>query len=104
EELARQTYKLFSSGLTGKIETRRVAASLPVSFTYSRVVNLPPMEDKDLKEAVRLEVEQSIPVPYEELYVDYESADNPKDSTLEVLIVAAPKKIVDSYEALFNAL
>lgn len=104
EELARQTHKLFSSGLTGKIETRRVAASLPVSFTYSRVVNLPPMEDKDLKEAVRLEVEQSIPVPYEELYVDYESADNPKDNTLEVLIVAAPKKIVDSYEVLFNAL
>ncbi|HEX9594636.1 MAG TPA: pilus assembly protein PilM, partial [Candidatus Saccharimonadales bacterium] len=51
EELARQTFKLFESGMTGKIETKRVAASLPVSFTYSRVVNLPPMEERDLKEA-----------------------------------------------------
>lgn len=104
EELARQTYKLFTSGLTGRIETKRVAAALPVSFTYSRVVTLPPMEEKDLKEAIRLEVEQSIPVPYDELYVDYETARSPKDNSYEVLIAAAPRKIVDSYLVLFGAL
>jgi len=104
EELARQTYKLFSSGLTGKIETKRVAASLPVSFTYSRAVALPPMEERDLKEAIRLEIEQSIPVSYDELYVDYELARNAKDGSFEVLIAAAPKRIVDSYLVLLNAL
>ena len=104
EELARQAYKLFDSGLTGKIETKRVAAALPVSFTFSRVVSLPPMEEKDLKEAIKLEVEQSIPVPYEELYIDYEVARNNKDGSYEVLIAAAPKNIVDSYLVLFDAL
>lgn len=104
EEIARQMLKLFDSGLTGRIETRRVAAALPAGFTYSRIVSLPPVEEKDLKEAIRLEIEQSIPVPYAELYVDYETSKNAANGTYEVLIAAAPRRIVDSYMTLFKAL
>lgn len=104
EEVARQAYKLITKGMVGTITTRRVAAALPVAFTYSRVVSLPPMDDKDLTEAVKLEAEQSIPVPIDQLYLDFDKTTETKDGQREILMVAAPKTIVDSYMQLFELL
>jgi type IV pilus assembly protein PilM len=73
-----------------------VAVALPVSRTYNRTVSLPALKAKDLAEAVRLEAEQYIPMPLEELYLDYSILSSDKKET-ELLVVAAPKKIVDSY-------
>ena len=57
-----------------------------------------------LEDAVRAEAEQYIPVPIDNLYIDYEIAENKSQENLEVLIVAAPKNIVDSYLVLFELL
>src|SRR5690606_28755095 len=83
---------------------KRIAAALPVAFTYNRVVTLPPMEKKDTAEAIRLEAEQSIPVPIDQLYLDYEIVMTTKDGQREILMVAAPKNIIDSYMQLFQLL
>lgn len=104
EELARQAYKLITNSMIGTLTTKRVSAALPASFTYSRVVTLPPMQRKDMAEAIKLEAEQSIPVPIDQLYLDYELALTNKDGQSEVLMVAAPKNIVDSYMQLFRLL
>ncbi|HEX9679561.1 MAG TPA: type IV pilus assembly protein PilM [Candidatus Saccharimonadales bacterium] len=104
ETIAKQTVKLFKSNIIGKIETKRVTSALPAGLTYSRIVTLPPMESKDVESAILLEVEQSIPVPLAELYVDYEVVYHAKDGSVEVLVVAAPKSIVDSYLNLFAVL
>jgi type IV pilus assembly protein PilM len=104
EEIARQAYKLITKSLIGSFTTKRVAAALPVAFTFSRVVSLPPMERKDMSEAIHLEAEQSIPVSSEQLYIDYEVVRKTKEGQSEVLMVAAPKNIVDSYMQLFKLL
>lgn len=104
EEIAKQSYKLITKNLIGTLTTRRIAAALPVAFTYNRVVTLPAMEKKDLAEAIHLEAEQSIPVPIDQLYLDYEVARTDKDGQKEILMVAAPKNIVDSYVQLFKLL
>jgi type IV pilus assembly protein PilM len=85
----------------GQITAKRVAASLPVSKVFTRVLDLPPMNQADLTQAVSLEAEQYIPVPTADLYIDYEIIE--KDSNRsQVLMVAAPRAIVDSYMQLFD--
>lgn len=98
EALAKATKELFEHKIIGEITTRRAAVGIPVARTYNRVMNLPPMSKKDLAEAVKLEAEQYIPVPIDELYVDYNITAESKEG-YELLAVAAPKKIVDSYLA-----
>ena len=87
----------------GRLSARRVAASLPVAKVFTRVLNLPPMNPADLGAAVKLEAEQYIPVPLPDLYIDYEIIETQPEH-IEVLMVAAPRAIVDSYVKLFEAL
>ena len=88
---------------TGHISAKRVAASLPVAKVFTRVLDLPPMNPADLGAAVRLEAEQYIPVPLPDLYIDYEIIEQ-QPERIEVLMVAAPRAIVDSYTKLFETL
>jgi type IV pilus assembly protein PilM len=103
ESVAQAAVKLFSSDLIGEVSTRSAAVSLPVTHTYNRVISLPPMENKNISEAVRLEVEQYIPVPLESIYTDYQIINRRADG-MDVLVSAAPKKVVDSYVLLFRLL
>jgi len=96
EVIAKATKELFSKHLIGDINTRRVAITIPTYRTFTRSIQLPLLKPKELKEAVTLEAEQYIPVPLEELYLDYDQIAQTKDQ-LEVLAIAVPKKIVDSY-------
>lgn len=94
--LGESLYELLSKRLNGQISTKRVAATIPSSHTFSRPMKLPHMEGEELTEAVKLEVEQYVPVPVDQLYMGYEvSRRDAKE--IELLSVAIPKKIVDSY-------
>lgn len=94
--LAKALYDLFKTGLVGEISTDRVACTIPTSHTFSRPMKLPPMEDNAVAEAVHLEVEQYVPMPAESLYIDYEVSRNDA-AGIELLMVATPRKIIDSY-------
>ena len=96
EAFAAQVKKTFKDNLIGKIDTKRVALSIPSSKTYTRTLTLPPIKDSELAEAVRAEAEQYIPAPLETLYLDYQVIEK-TDKVVEVLVVAAPKNVVDSY-------
>jgi type IV pilus assembly protein PilM len=102
EGLAQAMLELFDKHINGKITTRRVAAAIPASSAYSRVMSLPAtLSQKELAEAVRFEAEQYIPIPIDDLYIDY-SAGLANSDSREVLVVAVPKKIVDSYMRFFE--
>lgn len=97
EALAKSAMELFSKDIIGAISTRRVAATIPASKAYSRVITLPAKLDaKELEEAVHLEATQYIPIPLEELYLDFEVTSRGADE-IEVLVVGAPRKIIESY-------
>lgn len=103
EVIAKVAYDLFSNNVIGEITTRRVALALPAARTYTRTMTLPKMSGKDRVNAVRLEAEQYIPLPIDELYLDH-SVIRETEKDTELLAVAAPKKIVDSYIMLMNLL
>lgn len=103
EAIAKSALDLFEHNLIGEISTRRAAVAIPAARTFARVINLPPMKSKDIAEAVRLEAEQYIPVPVDQLYMDYEMISQ-NDKGIELLAVAVPKGITDSYMALIDLL
>jgi type IV pilus assembly protein PilM len=101
--LASSVKELFEKGIVGHINTRRVALALPATRTFTRTMNLPPISDDELPEAVTLEAEQYIPMPIDDLYIDH-TIINRSDKGVELLAVAVPKKIVDSYMLLVRML
>jgi type IV pilus assembly protein PilM len=101
--LAAAINDLFSNNIIGEINTRRVAMSIPANKTYTRAMNLPDIQDSELMQAVRTEAEQYIPMPIDELYIDYSLIER-NEKGVELLAVASPKKIVDSYLMLVRML
>ncbi|MBI2592109.1 type IV pilus assembly protein PilM [Candidatus Saccharibacteria bacterium] len=95
EVLGQIMHELLSSRLNGNINTRQVACTIPTSHTFSRPMTLPPIKKDEIDEAVKLEAEQYIPIPLESLYIDYDIS-HQDSAGIELLMVAAPKNIVDS--------
>ncbi len=103
ESIAKDIQTLFNEHLVGTINTRRVVLSIPGAHTFTRTVKLPKLSAQDLGEAIRLETEEYIPLPLEDMYLDY-SITNSTDKEQEILVVAVPKELVDSYVTLSNLL
>ncbi|MDB5170693.1 MAG: hypothetical protein JWO35_387 [Candidatus Saccharibacteria bacterium] len=94
--IAKAAFDLFKNHLIGDITTRRVAIAIPAYRTFTRSLQLPRLKPNELKEAVELEAEQYISLPLEDLYLDYEVIKQTEDS-IDLFVVAVPRKIVDSY-------
>ncbi|HET9850160.1 MAG TPA: pilus assembly protein PilM [Candidatus Saccharimonadales bacterium] len=103
DAVSKAMYELFKKEIHGSIYTRRVVCSLPTSHTFSRLIKLPAIADKDIAGAIKLEAEQYIPMPTANLYIDYEIASRGPEG-IELLMMATPKTIVDSYVKLLAAL
>jgi len=103
EVIAQAAHQLFEKNMVGRIDSARVACSLPTAHTFSRPMSNPPMDHHDIVEAIHLEAGQYIPVPIDNLYLDYEIT-HQDDKGIELLLVATSRKIVDSYLNIFEAL
>ncbi len=103
EALAKSIQELFTKHMIGEVSTNRVSFSVPAVRTFSRVMKLPILSKKELDEAVHTEAEQYIPMPVDQLYIDYNIIGK-TDKELELFAVAAPKKLIDSYMQLSQIL
>jgi type IV pilus assembly protein PilM len=103
EIIAKAALAMFKHQLIGDITTRRVAIAIPAYRTFTRSLKLPNLKPKELRAAVELEAEQYISLPLDQLYLDYEVIRRTEDST-ELLVVAVPQSIVDSYLELAQVL
>ncbi len=82
-----------------KLKTKYVVVSLPEEESFSQVIQMPKMNQDELRMAISLEAESYIPIPMDKVYFDFKIIAPIKDGTdhLDVLIVAMSQKIVDSY-------
>lgn len=103
DSMAKSIVELFNKNVVGKVTTSRVAMTVPANHTFSKVLTLPKMKASELKQAVELESEQYIPMAFDDLYFDYSVIESRKDD-IEVLVVASPRKIVDSHMTLARLL
>lgn len=53
------------------VQTRQVVAALPTFSVFNFIINLPPMPKKDLASAIKWEAKKFIPVPLEEMILDW---------------------------------
>ena len=82
-----------------KLKTKYVICSLPEEKSFLKIIQMPKMKEEDLKTAVKYEAENHIPLPLNEVYLDSQAIVPIKDHLdhTDVLIVAFPKNIIDSY-------
>ena len=109
EQLADTLRDSFHAPAMGHLSARSVAIGLPQSHLFTRLLTLPAMDSKKLREAVEWESQQYIPMPATDIYLDFEVVAVQHDSSgrpreYDVLVVAAPRAIVDSYMKLLEFL
>lgn len=86
-----------------KIKSKYVGCSLPEEKSFVRMVSLPLMSDTELEEAIKWAAETEIPLRIDELNIGWQIIERHKgekpgsDGHVDVLLVASPKNIVDSY-------
>lgn len=94
-KLADVLKKLFASS---GIKNKNVVMGLPEFSVFTRYLEFPGVKKEELKEVVYHEARQYIPMPMSEVRVHYVPIGfNTEKNAPRVLIVAAPKKIVDIY-------
>ncbi len=95
---------LFEQNIVGTLGSTHVVIGLPTTRTYIRTFTIPTEEEKHIKNAVELEVDQYIPIPSSSLYIDHEILERNKDKkTTTVSLSAVPATLVDSCVAAVRA-
>ena len=84
-----------------KITTKHVIVSLPEQKAFLQVIKIPKMNNNELKTAIPFEAENYIPMPINQVYLDYElvSSESSSAKNLDVLIGAMSKDVVDLYSS-----
>jgi len=100
EEALTRSIKEVCKNIKGdKLNARMVVASLPEEKSFLQVIQMPKINDDDLPKAVRYEAVNYIPMPIDEMCLDFNVV-KPLFNHLnhiDILLVAFPKDIVQSY-------
>src|SRR6185436_4812366 len=77
-----------------RIRKKSVNVIIPDSRTYSQIVEMPKLKEKELIAAIRYQADEFIPMAIDETYLDLEILrEDKRNHKLLVLIVASPKKV-----------
>jgi len=82
-----------------KIKKTDVGLIIPDGQTYSQIIEMPKLNEKELLSAIRYQADQFVPMPIEKVSLDIEILkEDPETRKLLILIVAAPKTLVNKIE------
>lgn len=85
----------------------KVRVGLAESQVFTRVIQVPVLSEAELASAIHWEAEQHIPVPIAEVQLDYTVLSRPekglREGTMDVLLVAAKRQVVDQFADLSEA-
>ena len=80
--------------------SRVVNLALPESQVFTRVIEMPALSERELTSALQWEAEQYIPLPLDQVNMDFSILRDAKEtgtSKMEVLLVACPKALLEKY-------
>lgn len=79
------------------ISARIVSSALPESLVFTKSIDLPMMKPEEINRNIASQANEFFPIPQNETYLDWQIVGNlPGKNTIDVLVVAAPKIIIDS--------
>lgn len=86
--------------------SKNVNIALPESQVFTRVIDVPQLSQRELASAIKWEAEQYIPLPLDQVNIDFSILREAKDShgtnKMEVLLVAAPKALLEKYVTILD--
>lgn len=105
DELVKDIVRAVGEAQKEKLKTKYVVASLPEEKAFFQVIKMPNVPKEDLRSAVIYEAENFIPMPIENVYLDFQVISPTKKHSehIEVLVSAIPKDTVDSYVSLLKS-
>ncbi len=97
-EAVAQTIKKLVKDL--KLSSNEVRVSLPESKVFTFVIETPALSEKELASSIRWEAEQYIPVPLDEVTLDYKILTRGKsaEEKNQVFLVGALKRVTEKYQ------
>jgi len=104
EKLANLLKNLFTDH---KLSGNDVRLALPESVISSKIINMPHLSDAELASAIPWQAEQYIPIPPEELALEYKVLFRPEkksEEQMRVLLIGARKNLLNNFISVFNYL
>lgn len=94
--IQQQAQKLATLHNNLNIKKKKVQVVIPDNLTYSQILTMPKLDERELVKAIRYQADEFIPLPIDDVYLDVEIlSENDQEKKILVLIVASPKKIID---------
>lgn len=87
-----------------KIKPRQAVACIPEDEVVSRLVNLPPLKDAEIMDALKFEAETFVPYPLDQVTIDYEVVEKDDNGRLKIFVVAAKTDLIKSFINLFRSI
>lgn len=100
EKIAEDQSAAISQLMTSvNITKKNVNVVIPGSFTYSQILTMPLLNEKELISAIKYQADRFIPMPIEETNIDLEIiAEYKEEKKILIMIVAAPKKLIEKVQ------
>lgn len=77
------------------VNCKYVVASIPETKSFVRLLSVPKMDQTEIADALPWELEQDIPVPIDQVYMDWQMVKETEDK-YEVLVTATPRDYADA--------
>ncbi len=93
-----------------QVQSKRAVSSLPGFSVFTSLIDLPKMNDKELSQAIKYEAKRYVPISLDNMVLDWKVV-NVRDvstkeglgsTSMQVLLTAAPKALVDRYVGIFR--
>ncbi len=83
------------------IKTKKVISLLPETLVFTKIIEVAPgMSKEEITEALKWEIDESIPYSFEEIYMDWHILKTPvtnKNKKTKILMLVSQKKVVNDY-------
>ncbi len=89
------------------LDSSDIRVGLPESIVSSHVIDTPPLNDAELASAIGWQAEQHIPIPKENLALEYQVIYRPSKGSnekMKVLLIGTKKLFVENFVKMFNSL
>lgn len=96
-KVAEAIHRAMQTAKPHPISAKIVSSALPESLVFTKSIDLPKMSDEEINKNVPFQAGEFFPIPPAEMYIDWQIVGSlPNKNQVDVLVVAAPKIIVDS--------
>ncbi len=105
QTIASAIQKVCAQSKIHPIKTKKVISLLPETLVFTKIIEVPQgMPEEEITEALKWEIDESIPFSLEEIYMDWHILKTPatfKTPQSKILMLAAQKEVVNDYVETF---